>query len=115
MSKSTQKRVFPILLDADSAELTAAGTIKVDTSYTILNASGADTAITLPDGTIPGQVMIIMNKHASGTPKVTITTPTLSIAKTASLDTQGSQVTCVWTGSGWSIISGEATTIVAAS
>ena len=115
MSKSTQKRVFPILLDADSNELTAAGTIKVNSSYTILNASGASTAFTLPDGTVAGQVMVIINKHASGTPKITITTPTLSIAKTATLGTAGSQVTCVWTGSGWSIISGEATATVASS
>ncbi len=106
--------IFPLFLDADAVTTADAGALPVTTSYNIVAPATADVAYSVADGTIPGQMMVII-ASTSNDANITFTTPFNVIAKVAKLDITGEQVTAMWNGSAWVILSGEEATTVAAS
>ena len=108
-----KKHVFPLFLDAATVSTAAAGALAVTTSYHIVDPNASDVAYTVAAGTIPGQMMVIINTHASNDANITFASPFNTQADAISLDGRGEQVTAMWNGSAWVIISGEkATTAV---
>ena len=106
------KHVFPLFLDADSVSTSAAGALAVTTSYHIVTPGSGDVAYTVAAGTIPGQMMVIINAHASNDANITFASPLNAAADVIALDNGGEQVTAMWNGSNWIILSGEAATTV---
>jgi hypothetical protein len=107
------KHVFPLFLDAASVSTAAAGPLAVTTSYHIVTPGAGDVAYTVAAGTIPGQMMVIINAHATNDANITFSSPFNAAADLIGLDSGGEQVTAMWNGSAWVIISGEVATSVA--
>ena len=70
-------------------------------------------AYSVAAGTIPGQMMVIITTHGSNDANITFASPFNAAADVIALDSTGAQVTAMWNGSAWVIISGEAATTVA--
>ena len=100
--------IFPLFLGAAPAGVTAtSGTLPVDTSYVVINQASLTTA-TLPDGTIPGQMMTILSV-GNGQKTITVTTPisTDSDSIVLAASNPGQSVLLMWTGSKWATIMAE--------
>ena len=110
---AAKKHVFPLFLDAATVSTAGAGALAATTSYHIVTPGSGDVAYTVAAGTIPGQMMVIINAHASNDANVTFASPLNAAADVIALDNGGEQVTAMWNGSAWVIISGEAATTVA--
>tara|TARA_R110000823_G_C15823187_1_gene489474 strand:+ start:127 stop:462 length:336 start_codon:yes stop_codon:yes gene_type:complete len=108
-----KKHVFPLFLDAATVSTAGAGALAVTTSYHIVTPDATDVAYTVAAGTIPGQMMVIINAHASNDANITFASPFNAEADVISIDAKGEQVTAMWNGSAWVIISGEKSTTVA--
>lgn len=108
-----KRHVFTLFLDAASVATADAGALAVTTSYHIVTPASGDVAYTVAAGTIPGQMMVIINAHASNDANITFASPLNAAADVIGLDNGGEQVTAMWNGSNWVIISGEASTSVA--
>jgi len=109
--KFSDKHVFPLFLDADAVTTAAAGALPVTTSYNIVNPGSDDVAYTVADGTIPGQMMVIVNKNSSDNDaNITFTTALNDDVDVVSLDSQGEQCLAMWNGSAWVLLSGESAT-----
>lgn len=100
------KHIFPLFLDAAAVSTAAPGALAVTTSYHIVTPGSADVAYTVAAGTIPGQMMVIINAHASNDANVTFASPFNAAADLIGLDALGEQVTAMWNGSAWVILSG---------
>jgi hypothetical protein len=99
--------IFPLFLDgAAVTSSTNDYTIPVTTSYVILS-SGSSQAATLPNGTIPGQLMTILSKNA-GTKTVNITTELSDNVDAITMSADGVTVLLMWTGSAWATLMAEA-------
>ena len=101
--KYSDTHVFPLFLDAASVTV-ASGNLDVTTSFCKLEPATDGVAFTLPDGTIPGQVMVCFNNTASNDADITVTTPLDSDAASVSLDTLGTSCSFIWTGSAWAVL-----------
>jgi hypothetical protein len=98
--------VFPLFLGASVANVTAtSGTLPVTTSY-ITITQGSTTTATLPDGTIPGQMMTILSLGA-GTKTITVTNGLSTDSNTIALAAAGQAVLLMWTGTKWATLSAE--------
>jgi len=106
--------IFPLFLDAPAVTTALAGALPVTTSYNIVAPATADVAYTVPDGTIPGQMMVIIASTANDA-NITFDTAFNAAAKVVSLDNAGEQVTAMWNDSAWVIFSGEEATTVTSS
>ena len=109
-----KEHIFPLFLDAAAVTTVDAGALPVTTSYNVVNPGNDNEQYTVADGTIPGQMMVILNINANDA-NITFTTPFNSNAKVVDLDSVGEQVTAMWNGSGWVILQGEKAAQVAAS
>ena len=109
-----KEHIFPLFLDAAAVTTVDAGALPVTTSYNIVNPSNNDEQYTVADGTIPGQMMVILNINANDA-NITFATPFVSNAKVVDLDTINEQVTAMWNGSAWVILHGEKASQVASS
>ena len=107
-----KKHVFPLFLDAATVTTAAAGALAVTTSYHIVTPGAAEVAYTAADGTIPGQMMVIITTHASNDANITFASPLNEAANLISLDSTGKQCMAMWNGSAWVIIGGESADIV---
>lgn len=108
-----KKHVFPLFLDAAAVSTADAGALAVTTSYHIVTPASGDVSYSVAAGTIPGQMMVIINAHASNDANITFASPLNAAADVIALDNGGEQVTAMWNGSNWVILSGEASTTVA--
>ena len=111
--KFSDKHVFPLFLDADAETTAAAGALPITTSYNIVNPGSSPVAYTVADGTIPGQKMVVVNKHATNDADVTFTTGFNADVNTVSLDNGGEQCLAMWNGSAWVLLSGMEATLSA--
>jgi len=111
--KFSDKHVFPLFLDADPVTTAAAGALPVTTSYNIVNPGATDVSYTVADGTIPGQMMVIINKASSNDANITFSSPLNEGADVVSLDNLGEQCLAMWNGSNWILLAGEEATTVA--
>lgn len=103
--KYSDKHVFPLFLDAD-AKSVASGNIPVDTSFVKLNPGSADVAFTLPDGTIAGQVITVMNISAGNDVNIAVTTPLDASFSDVDLEENDDLASFIWNGSAWIIFAG---------
>lgn len=108
-----KKHVFPLFLDAAAVSTAAAGALAVTTSYHIVTPASSPVAYSVAAGTIPGQMMVIINGHATNDADITFASPLNAAADVIALDTNGSQVTAMWNGTAWVIIGGEGSTSAA--
>lgn len=109
-----QKHVFPIILDAPIPSTVASGNVPVDTSYVLLAPASGDVSFTVPDGTIPGQMLTLINTNGGGNDaNVTFTTARDSNADLVRLDNPGEMCTAVWTTDGWQVIAAKSASTVA--
>ena len=93
---------------ANSTEDIADGTttaISVATAVTFLETEGTN-ATTLADGTVVGQIKIIVHDVAGGTSELTPADP-LGFAS-ADFATAGDTLTLMWTGTSWVVIASHA-------
>ena len=92
---------------------TADGAIALTEAISILNASGASTAMTLADSSTVGQHKQIVALDVSNTVSVTCTT-TVGTGHIYTFGQVGETLTLVWTGSnGWAVFTGAANTAAA--
>ncbi len=92
---------------------TADGAIALTEAISILNASGASTAMTLADSSTVGQHKQIVALDVSNTVSVTCTT-TVGTGHIYTFGQVGETLTLVWTGSnGWAVFAGAANTAAA--
>ena len=84
--------------DISSATTTA---ISITTALTLLETTGTNAATTLADGTVVGQIKIIVHDTAGGTSEMTPADPMGYIdVDFASL---GDSFTCIWSGTKWEV------------
>jgi len=101
--------VFPLWLKADSFTVVDDAediVLPVDTSLLIFNMDGnGNNACTLPDGTIPGQIMTMWTLAADGTnyATVTITTPANADFDSITLNAANETASFIWNGEAWAI------------
>ena len=89
--------------DISSAVTTA---ISITTALTLLETTGTNAATTLADGTVVGQIKIIVHDTAGGTSEMTPADPMGYIdVDFASL---GESVTLVWSGTKWAALANTA-------
>jgi len=102
----SQKNIIPIFLDAAVSNYTAtSGALPVTTSYvTISNAAAV--SVTLPDGTIPGQLLTILSLGA-GSKGITVNSPLSTDANNITLSAAGMSVLLMWNGTKWVTIMAE--------
>ena len=91
----------PIGLSTDT--VTTAGNVSLDTTVTFV---GANVTMVLIDGTLGGQLKIIA--ATSATPNVEITDTNGTLADVA-FQAIGESISCVWSGTAWSVIAYGAT------
>ena len=89
--------------DISSAVTTA---ISITTAVTLLETTGTNAATTLADGTVVGQIKIIVHDTAGGTSEMTPADPMGYIdVDFASL---GDSVTLIWSGTKWAALANTA-------
>lgn len=89
--------------DISSAVTTA---ISITTALTLLETTGTNAATTLADGTVVGQIKIIVHDTAGGTSEMTPADPMGYIdVDFASL---GDSVTLIWSGTKWAALANTA-------
>lgn len=105
MATQVNKHVFPLFLDAAPEMVAAAGDLPVTTSFIKLEPASGDVEYDVPDGTIPGQILVCFN-NSSNDSNITITTPLDADAAEITLDAQGNTCTLIWNGSAWAVLNG---------
>lgn len=103
--KYSDKHVFPLLLNAAEQTKTT-GNLPVDTSYVQVNPASDGESFTLPDGTIPGQIMTIINISASNDAEIAVTTPFSDEYETIDLTTDKAHASLIWNGEKWVVLAG---------
>ena len=89
--------------DISSANTTA---ISITTALTLLETTGTNAATSLADGTVVGQIKIIVHDTAGGTSEMTPADPMGYIdVDFASL---GDSFTCIWSGTKWAALANTA-------
>ena len=105
MATQVNKHVFPLFLDAAPETVTVTGDLPVTTSFIKLQPTSGDVDYAVPDGTIPGQILVCFNNTINDS-NITITTPLDADAKTITLDGVGNTCTLMWNGSAWAVLNG---------
>ena len=108
-----KNHIFPLYLKADAVALTEAstGNLDVTTSYITFTAdvstNAGSVALTLPDGTIPGQIMVLNTVTADAADffTITITSAIDDDHDQIILNADDEQATLLWNGEAWIIIS----------
>ena len=85
--------------DISSAVTTA---ISITTALTLLETTGTNAATTLADGTVVGQIKIIVHDTAGGTSEMTPADPMGYID--VDFVSLGDSFTCVWSGTKWAAL-----------
>ena len=98
--KFSDKHVFPLFLDADAKEV-ASGNIPVDTSFVKLNPASGAVDFTLPDGTIAGQVVTVMNISAGNDANIAVTSPLDASFSDVDLEANDDVASFIWNNSKW--------------
>ena len=113
--KFSDKHVFPLFLDADAVTTDAAGPLPVTTSYNIVAPDASSVSYSVADGTIAGQMMVVINKPTTVTHDavITFTTGFNGDADQITLGNEGEQLLAMWNGSAWVLLSGEKATLSA--
>ena len=114
-----KNHIFPLYLKADSVALTqaATGSLDVTTSYITFTAdvstNAGNVALTLPDGTIPGQIMVLntVTADAGDFFTITITSAIDSNHDEIVLNADDEQATLLWNGEAWIVLSLDGATI----
>ena len=89
--------------DISSATTTA---ISITTALTLLETTGTNAATSLADGTVVGQIKIIVHDTAGGTAEMTPADPMGYVdVDFASL---GDSFTCIWSGTAWAALANTA-------
>ena len=89
--------------DISSATTTA---ISITTALTLLETTGTNAATSLADGTVVGQIKIIVHDTAGGTSEMTPADPMAYVdVDFASL---GDSFTCIWSGTAWAALANTA-------
>ena len=89
--------------DISSAVTTA---ISITTALTLLETTGTNAATTLADGTVVGQIKIIVHDTAGGTSEMTPADPMGYID--VDFVSLGDSFTCVWSGTKWAALANTA-------
>ena len=76
--------------------------VGITTALTLLASSGTNTATTLADGTVIGQLKVIINDTDGGTSQLTPADP-LGYTNIDFAD-DGDSVTLMWTGTSWAVV-----------
>lgn len=111
VNTNRKNHIFPLYLKADVATIEdAAGaqTLPVDTSFIKLVIDGnTNNALTLPDGTIPGQMLMIWAETADATNYATVNISTVVDAgyDVVTLNANDEHITLMWNGEAWALIS----------
>ena len=85
--------------DISSAVTTA---ISITTALTLLETTGTNAATTLADGTVVGQIKIIVHDTAGGTSEMTPADPMGYID--VDFVSLGDSFTCIWSGTKWAAL-----------
>jgi hypothetical protein len=102
----SQKHIIPIFLEGDVYnQTTTSGTLPVTTSYITITQAATTTA-TLPDGTIPGQMMTILSLGL-GSKTITVTNALSTDSNNIVLALAGQAVLLMWNGTKWATLSAE--------
>ena len=89
--------------DISSATTTA---ISITTALTLLETTGTNAATTLADGTVVGQIKIIVHDTAGGTSEMTPADPMGYID--VDFVSLGDSFTCIWSGTKWAALANTA-------
>lgn len=124
MADANTKRsnhIFPLYLKAKAVALdeSATGNLDVDTSYITFNADltgdAGKVSLTLPDGKIPGQIMVldVLASGADGDDyfEITITSALDDAHDVITLDAAAERATLLWNGEAWIILSLDGATV----
>ena len=109
--------IIPLWLKSDSFTVEDSAsdiTLPVDTSLLIFDIDGnTDNVCTLPDGTIPGQIMTLWTLAASGTNYATITVSTVANEDfdTIVLNAANETATLIWNGEAWAMMAFQGATV----
>jgi hypothetical protein len=114
-----KNHIFPLYLKADSVALTeaATGSLDVTTSYITFTAdvstNAGNVGLILPDGTIPGQIMVLNTVTADAGDFFTITITSALDANHDQivLNADDEQATLLWNGEAWIVLSLDGATI----
>ena len=101
-----KEHIFPIFLDGDALQIQGADSaVPLTTSYVKIEGGAGGTVHTVADGTIPGQMLVVI--RSSGGTQVTVqyTTPLNVDADSVVLTAKGQQCTAMWNGSAWVVLS----------
>tara|TARA_B100000214_G_scaffold236431_1_gene172908 strand:+ start:13 stop:495 length:483 start_codon:yes stop_codon:yes gene_type:complete len=89
--------------DISSATTTA---ISITTALTLLETTGTNAATSLADGTIVGQIKIIVHDTAGGTSEMTPADPMGYVD--VDFVSLGDSFTCIWSGTKWAALANTA-------
>ena len=89
--------------DISSATTTA---ISITTALTLLETTGTNAATSLADGTIVGQIKIIVHDTAGGTSEMTPADPMGHVD--VDFVSLGDSFTCIWSGTKWAALANTA-------
>ena len=89
--------------DISSATTTA---ISITTALTLLETTGTNAATSLADGTVVGQIKIIVHDTAGGTSEMTPADPMGYID--VDFVSLGDSFTCIWSGTKWAALANTA-------
>ena len=89
--------------DISSATTTA---ISITTALTLLETTGTNAATTLADGTVVGQIKIIVHDTAGGTSEMTPADPMGYVD--VDFVSLGDSFTCIWSGTKWAALANTA-------
>ena len=89
--------------DISSATTTA---ISITTALTLLETTGTNAATSLADGTVVGQIKIIVHDTAGGTSEMTPADPMGYVD--VDFVSLGDSFTCIWSGTAWAALANTA-------
>lgn len=105
------KKVYNALLSGgDSQSISAAGAVDPANAVVYIQPSEAAMALTLADGTTPGETMrLVMTTKSQPTYTAVLTPTTLSGGTTITFDAKDEYAVLIWTATGWVVRTGTAT------
>jgi len=91
-----------------AAVYAAAGAIDPTDDVAVFDATAVGMAMTLADGTIPGETMYLSMRTKTNSDTVVITPATLVGGTTLTFGDVGVRATLVWAAAGWTLRNGDA-------
>jgi len=111
VNTNKKNHIFPLYLKADVATIedaATAQTLPVDTSFIKLVIDGnTNNALTLPNGGVPGQMLMIWAETADATHYATLTISTVVDGgyDVVTLNAADEHITLMWNGEAWALVS----------